>query len=134
MLKSLTRIVLVLAVVAFAVLTATTVLVMAVVLAVPEARQELGLAPSLAGLGLEVVVVWILAPVMLFAILLCMAMLAWRVCRSDDIRKGEAEGAEQMETMQQLYQGLSRLEERVEALETILLTGAGRPPRDRETR
>ena len=80
------------------------------------------------------VVVWILVPVVLFAILVCMAMLAGRVCRSDDVRKGEADSVEQLETMQQLYQGFSSLEERIEALETILLEGAGRPPRTRETR
>ncbi len=134
MLKSLTKIVLVLAVVVFAFLTAATVLIMAGVLLMPEARGQLALARPLPGLGFEMVVMFVLAPVMVFAILVCIVLLAWRVCRSDDVRKGEADSAEQMETMQQLYQGFSRLEERVEALETILLEGAGRPPRTREAR
>ena len=46
---------------------------------------------------------------------------ALKVITGSPSRKGERLQAEEVELMQKLYQGLSRMEERIEALETLIL-------------
>ena len=68
----------------------------------------------------------ILSPVLLLAILVCLALALWKVLRGDTSKNHQRLDAEESRIMQELYRGLSRLEERVESLETILLDRAGR--------
>lgn len=68
----------------------------------------------------------LLGPLFLLGFLFCLALVAWRVLAHEKSREAERRDVEGSRTMQELYQGLSRLEERVEALETILLERARR--------
>lgn len=48
-------------------------------------------------------------------------LLAIRILKGSRGRGGEGTSADEARVIQEIYQGLSRMEERVEALETILL-------------
>jgi phage shock protein B len=48
-------------------------------------------------------------------------LIGIRMVKGGFSRKGQAYQADETKMIQQLYQGLSRMEERVDALETILL-------------
>lgn len=63
----------------------------------------------------------ILGALCLAAIIILPIMLIAGLLKRSDRRDGESTRAE-AELMQELYQGLSRLEHRVESLETILLS------------
>lgn len=65
-------------------------------------------------------------PVLLLIVLICLTFTLWKVLRGDTSKNRERLDAEESRVMQELYRGLSRLEERVESLETILLDRAGR--------
>jgi phage shock protein B len=68
-----------------------------------------------------------LGPVLLLTIFVCLALaVLWKLRRGETSRNHQRLDAEESRTMQELYRGLSRLEERVESLETILLDRASR--------
>jgi phage shock protein B len=48
-------------------------------------------------------------------------LLAIRILKGSSGRGGEGTSSDEARVIQEIYQGLSRMEERVEALETILL-------------
>lgn len=68
----------------------------------------------------------LLCPVLLLIILICLSLALWRVLRVDTSKNSQRLDAEESRIMQELYRGMSRLEERVESLETILLDRASR--------
>ncbi len=48
-------------------------------------------------------------------------LMAIKILKGDVSRKGQKHQAEETRMIQEIYQGFSRMEERVEALETIIL-------------
>ena len=75
----------------------------------------------------------LLVGVLLLSVLVCVALAAWKVLKGRTSKGYERVESDQSRIMQQLYRGLSRLEERVESLETILLDRAGRTAARRTT-
>lgn len=67
-----------------------------------------------------------LGPVLLLIVLICLSLALWKVLRGDTSKDHQRLDAQESRMMQELYRGLSRLEERVESLETILLDRASR--------
>ena len=67
-----------------------------------------------------------LGPVLLLTILVCLALALWKVLRGDTSKNHQRLDAEESRIMQELYRGFSRLEKRVESLETVLLDRASR--------
>jgi phage shock protein B len=60
-------------------------------------------------------------------IIICVVILgAIRVLKGSSSHGGDAMSSEEARVIQEIYQGLSRMEERVEALETILLDKDGK--------
>jgi phage shock protein B len=61
------------------------------------------------------------------SILVGLAIIAWAIVRLITGGRGERSGnAEESKMIQELYQGLSRMERRVETLETLLLEREGK--------
>ena len=58
--------------------------------------------------------------VAIFAIIMGFVLLETKIKRGGSFRHGEQLNADETKLIQELHQGLSRMEERVEALETIL--------------
>ena len=50
-----------------------------------------------------------------------LALTAWAIWRKSAPKQGHLAQADEAQMIQELYQGLSRMEERVESLETLLL-------------
>ena len=65
-----------------------------------------------------------IAPVIALAVICGTILLAIRIIKGDSARGGQKREADEAKMIQEIYQGLSRMEERVEALETILLDRA----------
>jgi phage shock protein B len=59
--------------------------------------------------------------VLALAIIGSTILMGIRIAKGGFSRKGQAYQADESRMIQELYQGLSRMEERVDALETILL-------------
>jgi phage shock protein B len=59
--------------------------------------------------------------VLALAIIGSTILMGIRIVKGGVSRKGQADQADETRMIQELYQGLSRMEERVDALETILL-------------
>jgi phage shock protein B len=59
--------------------------------------------------------------VLALAIIGSTILIAIRIVKGGVSRKGQAYQADESRMIQELYQGLSKMEERVDALETILL-------------
>ncbi|HYQ59606.1 MAG: putative phage shock protein PspB [Deltaproteobacteria bacterium] len=59
--------------------------------------------------------------VLALAIIGSTILIGIRIAKGGFSRKGQAYQADESRMIQELYQGLSRMEERVDALETILL-------------
>ncbi len=53
-------------------------------------------------------------------------LMAIKILKGGFSRKGQKLEADQARMIQEIYQGLSRMEERVEALETIILDSKGK--------
>lgn len=71
-----------------------------------------------------IVVAIIFGSILTFAALVCGTVLAVVKIRSSGLSKGTANSqSEEARVIQEIYQGLSRMEERIEALETILMDG-----------
>ena len=62
-----------------------------------------------------------IAPVVALAVICGTILVAIRIIRGDVTHGGKKQEADEAKMIQEIYQGLSRMEERVEALETILL-------------
>jgi hypothetical protein len=73
------------------------------------------------GVGLVEAVVCLLILVVMGGFFLCLCIAAWRLLAGEPARSTERLGAEESRIMQEIYQGLARLETRVDSLETILL-------------
>ena len=59
--------------------------------------------------------------VLALAIIGSTILMAIKMLKGGFSRKGQQSQAEEAKVIQEIYQGLSRMEERVEALETIIL-------------
>jgi len=66
-------------------------------------------------------------------ILACIGLVAWKVLKGNASANRESLDAQESRIMQQLYRGLSRLEGRVESLETLLLDRASKSRVRRKT-
>ncbi len=64
--------------------------------------------------------------VLALAIIGSTILMAIKILRGGLSRKGQKLEAEEAKMIQEIYQGLSRMEERVEALETIILDSKGK--------
>ena len=64
--------------------------------------------------------------VLALAIIGSTILMAIKILRGGLSRKGQKLEAEEAKMIQEIYQGLSRMEERVEALETIVLDSKGK--------
>ncbi|MBN1102380.1 MAG: phage-shock protein [Deltaproteobacteria bacterium] len=53
-------------------------------------------------------------------------LMAIKIVKGDASRKGQRLQADEARVVQEIYQGLSRMEKRVEALETIILDRSGK--------
>jgi len=59
--------------------------------------------------------------VLVLAIIGSTILMAIKILKGGVSRKGQKFQAQEAKTVQEIYQGLSRMEERVEALETLIL-------------
>ena len=64
--------------------------------------------------------------VLLLAIIGGTILLGIKILKGGISRASQKEQSEEARTIQEIYQGLSRMEERLEALETIILDHEGR--------
>jgi phage shock protein B len=64
--------------------------------------------------------------VLALAIIGSTILMAIKILRGGFSRKGQKLDADETGMIQEIYQGLSRMEERVEALETIILDSKGK--------
>jgi phage shock protein B len=71
----------------------------------------------------EIIIVGIVfgSLILLFVIIFAFVLALKRTQGSSSIQRGGKLATDETRLMQEIYQGLSRMEERVEALETILL-------------
>ena len=71
----------------------------------------------------EIIIVGIVfgSLILLFVIIFAFVLALKRTQGSGSMQRGSKIGNDETRLMQEIYQGLSRMEERVEALETILL-------------
>ncbi|UCF55756.1 MAG: phage-shock protein [Deltaproteobacteria bacterium] len=76
--------------------------------------------------GVLIVAIVFGGSVLALAIIGSTILMAIKILRGDFSRKGQKFDAEEARKMQEIYQGLSRMEERVEALETIILDSTGK--------
>jgi len=76
--------------------------------------------------GVLIVAIVFGGSVLALAIIGSTILIAIKILRGDFSRKGQKFDAEEARKMQEIYQGLSRMEERVEALETIILDSTGK--------
>ena len=61
-------------------------------------------------------------------IIACTILMAMRILKGGFSKRDQEFQAEEAKMIQEMYQGLSRMEERVEALETIILDREGKDP------
>lgn len=71
--------------------------------------------------GLTVLAIVFGGSVLLLAIIGSTILMALKILKGGISRKGQEHDSEEARMIQEIYQGLSRMEERVEALETIIL-------------
>jgi phage shock protein B len=76
--------------------------------------------------GVLIVAIVFGGTVLALAIIGSTILMAIKILRGGLSRKGQKNEAEEVGTIQEIYQGLSRMEERVEALETIILDSKGK--------
>jgi phage shock protein B len=71
-----------------------------------------------------IIVAIIFGSILTFAAMLCGTILAVVKMRRSGLSKGSRQSqSEEARVIQEIYQGLSRMEARIEALETILMDG-----------
>jgi phage shock protein B len=99
-------------------------------IAIPKFGRELGYHQTLGGQG-PMTVVNVL-PMLGFALMLlfvlAIVVLAMRMAGGEPGRAKSKENADETRLIQELYHGLGRMEQRVEALETLLLERSADPP------
>jgi phage shock protein B len=61
-------------------------------------------------------------------IIACTILMAMRILKGGFSKRDQEFQAEEAKMIQEMYQGFSRMEERVEALETIILDREGKDP------
>jgi len=71
--------------------------------------------------GLTVLAIAFGGSVLLLAIIASTILMALKILKGGISRKGREHDSEEARMIQEIYQGLSRMEERVDALETIIL-------------
>ena len=76
--------------------------------------------------GVLIVAIVFGGSVLALAIIGSTILMAIKILRGGLSRKGQKLEAEEAKMIQEIYQGLSRMEERVEALETIVLDSKGK--------
>lgn len=64
--------------------------------------------------------------VLALAIIGSTVLMVVKILKGGMSRKGQRSAAEEAKMIQEIYQGLSRMEERVEALETLILDSKGK--------
>jgi phage shock protein B len=69
----------------------------------------------------SIVALVFVAPVVALAVICGTILVAIRIIKGGVARGGQKQEADEAKMIQEIYQGLSRMEERVEALETIML-------------
>ena len=79
--------------------------------------------------GVVIVAIVFGGTILALAIIGSTILMAIRILKGELSRKGQKVQAQEAGMIQEIYQGLSRMEERVEALETIILD---RKRKDRE--
>jgi len=75
-----------------------------------------------------IVVAIVFGSILTFAALVCGTILAIVRMRSSGLGSGRHAQSDEARIIQELYQGLSRMEDRIEALETILMDGREKRP------
>ncbi len=129
MLRFLAKVVLLLAALLFALLIMVAGLGMVGALVVPFLRHNFRVGlPADAQFAVYSAIPrlsMIAAPIVLVCLIICLALVAWRVLAREKARNEGRSEAGENRMVQEIYQGLSHLEERVEALETILMERAG---------
>ena len=65
-----------------------------------------------------------IAPVIALAVICGTVLLFIRIIKGDSARGGQKREVDEAKMIQEIHQGLSRMEERIEALETIMLDRA----------
>ena len=63
-----------------------------------------------------------------------LALAALKIFKGSPRRHSQQPDIDETKLIQELYQGLSRMEERIEALETLVLDQDGQSRQDRQTR
>jgi phage shock protein B len=74
--------------------------------------------------ALSIIVLLFVAPVIALAVICGTILVAIRIIKGHRIPGDQRQEANEAKMIQEIYQGLSRMEERLEALETILLDRA----------
>lgn len=71
--------------------------------------------------ALSIIILLFIAPVIALAVICGTILIAIRIIKGGGTRRDQAQEVDEAKMIQEIYQGLSRMEERVEVLETILL-------------
>jgi phage shock protein B len=71
--------------------------------------------------AVSIIILLFVAPVIALAVICGTILIAIRIIKGGGTRRDQAQEVDEAKMIQEIYQGLSRMEERVEALETILL-------------
>ena len=74
--------------------------------------------------AISIVGLLFIAPVIALAVICGTVLLAIRIIKGDSARGGQRREVDEAKMIQEIHQGLSRMEERIEALETIMLDRA----------
>ena len=72
-------------------------------------------------LGLIEIIIALIVGLGFLLVVVCGVLLAWRLLRGQSIRCSRQTQANEARMIQEIHQGLSKMEQRVETLETILL-------------
>lgn len=81
-------------------------------------------------LGLIEIIIVLIVGLGFLLVVGCGVLLAWRLLRGKSIRCSRQAQAEEARLIQEIHQGLLKMEQRVEALETILLERARQERRE----
>ena len=71
--------------------------------------------------AVSIILLLFIAPVIALAVICGTILVAIRIIKGDRVPGDQKNQANEAKMIQEIYQGLSRMEERLEALETIIL-------------
>ena len=74
--------------------------------------------------AVSIILLLFVAPVIALAVICGTILVAIRIIKGDRLPGDQKKQANEAKMIQEIYQGLSRMEERLEALETIILDRA----------